>query len=255
MPTTTNSELIAILRSRKTPGALTKMNRKQLEALVESTGGTPRPSAPTSGAISARFYHCRENDELKKLLDQERTEVAGHIMKRMLMATEIENLKEENEKLKAEAIISQDSYVQQYKEIEKLKAEQAVLENHLEQDEYLKERIAEEEDENQQLEKIVHGHLKTIEELKTKHSQELALISGRSAEYKKELTEFKEKLENVEEELENTEEDVEFCMAFANQEKDELLEQIGEVRDYIELMEDKNLIDVFKKIFEGTEIP
>ena len=55
--------------------------------------------------------------------------------------------------------------------------------------------------------------------------------------------------------MENTEEDVEFCMAFANQEKDELLEQIGEVRDYIELMEDKNLIDVFKKIFEGTEIP
>ena len=162
---------------------------------------------------------------------------------------------EEIKELKAEAIISQDSYVQQYKEIEKLKAEQAELENHLEQDEYLKERIAEEEDENQQLEKIVHGHLKTIEELKTKHSQELALISGRSAEYKKELTEFKEKLENVEEELENTEEDVEFCMAFANQEKDELLEQIGEVRDYIELMEDKNLIDVFKKIFEGTEIP
>mgnify|MGYP003633607172 FL=1 len=220
------------------------MNRKQLQALVESTVPLVIEAAGSrTGHPDAPSY-----DELHTLLMNERREVARHIKERMLMAEEIKELK-------AEAIISQDSYVQQYKEIEKLKAEQAVLENHLEQDEYLKERIAEEEDENQQLEKIVHGHLKTIEELKTKHSQELALISGRSAEYKKELTEFKEKLENVEEELENTEEDVEFCMAFANQEKDELLEQIGEVRDYIELMEDKNLIDVFKKIFEGTEIP
>ena len=96
MPTTTNSELIAILRARKTPGALTKMNRKQLEALVESTGGTPRPSESDRRTVKKYL------DDLKKLLDQERTEVAGHIMKRMLMATEIENLKEENEKLKAE---------------------------------------------------------------------------------------------------------------------------------------------------------
>ena len=222
MPTTTNSELVSILRSRKTPGALTKMNRKQLEALVESTGGMPRPSAPTSAFIRTMK---EENEYLKKLLNQERTEVAGHIMKRMLMDTEIE----------------------------KLKAEQVVLENHLEQDEYLKERIAEEEDENQQLEKIVHGHLKTIEELKTKHSQELALISGRSAEYKKELTEFKEKLENVEEELETTEEDVEFVIAFANQEKEKLHDKIEELRDYIELGGNQNEIDVFNKIFNGTD--
>ena len=88
MPTTTNSELIAILRSRKTPGALTKMNRKQLEALVESTGGTPRPSA------------SREN-----------------------LSTMIKLIGGENEKLKAEAIISQDSYVEQYKAIAALKGE------------------------------------------------------------------------------------------------------------------------------------
>ena len=207
------------------------MNRKQLEALVESTVPLVIEAAGSrTGHPDAPSY-----DELHTLLMNERREVAGHIMKRMLMDDEIQNLK-------AEAIISQDSYVQQYKEIEKLKAEQAVLENHLEQDEYLKERIAEEEDENQQLEKIVHGHLKTIEELKTKHSQELALISGRSAEYKEELTELKE-------ELETTEEDVEFVIAFANQEKEELLEKIGELRDYIDLGEDKNQIDVCHKIF------
>ena len=200
MPTTTNSELIAILRSRKTPGALTKMNRKQLEALVESTGEAPRrPNEPDEPDEPDEW-------ELYKLLNQERTEVARHIKQ-----------------------------------------------NHLEQDEYLKERIAEEEDENQQLEKIVHGHLKTIEELKTKHSQEIALIAGRSAEYKKELTEFKEKLENVEEELETTEEDVEYVIAFANQEKEKLVEKIEELRDYIELGEDKNEIDVFNKIFNGTD--
>ena len=219
MPTTTNSELIAILRSRKTPGALTKMNRKQLEALVESTGGMPRPSAPTSAFLRTLK---EENDFLKKLLNQERTEVAGHIMKRMLMATEIEKLEEENKKLKAE---------------------EAVLENHLEQDEYLKERIAEEEDENQQLEKIEHGHLKTIEELKTKHSQELALISGRSAEYKKELTELQGELEAMEQDI----------WSFADQEKDELLEKIEELRNYIELGENQNEIAVFNKIFNGTD--
>ena len=184
MPTTTNSELVAILRSRKTPGALTKMNRKQLEALVESTGGMPRPSAPTSAVLRTLK---EENDELQKLLDQERTQVSRHIQQRMLMD-------EENKKLKEE-----------------------------------------------------------MEVLKAKHSQEIALIAGRSAEYKKELTEFKEKLENVEEELETTEEDVEFVIAFANQEKEKLVEKIEELRDYIELGENQNEIDVFNKIFNGTD--
>ena len=152
------------------------MNRPALVRLVESTGGMPRPSEPTSAVLAL----WEERSELKKLLNQERTEVARHIAQRMLMAEEIENLK-------------------------------------------------------------------------TKHSQELALISGRSAEYKKELTEFREKLENVEEELETTEEDVEFVIAFANQEKEKLVEKIEELRDYIELGEDKNEIAVFNKIFDGTD--
>lgn len=217
MPTTTNSELVAILRSRKTPGALTKMNRKQLEALVESTGGMPRPSAPTSAVLRTLK---EENDELQKLLDQERTQVSRHIQQRMLMDEENKKLKEENEQWKKLMKGAMGSGL--VGKVEKLE----------EETEKLKE-------ENKQL--------------KAKHSQELALIAGRSAEYKKELTEFKEKLENVEEELETTEEDVEFVIAFANQEKEKLHDKIEELRDYIELGGNQNEIDVFNKIFNGTD--
>ena len=229
MPTTTNSELIAILRSRKTPGALTKMNRKQLEALVESTGGTPRPSAPASAAL---LNHCRENDELKKLLDQERTEVAGHIMKRMLMATEIDNLKEENEKLKEELELSRafnERFRQGHEMCEVYKGRCIGIEM---ENKELKGRV-------DIMEKCKKAWYDKCQEDPDDDPDRSGLkwsicLEGGLNYFMKEAIRYEESYDEI------------------KAEKVNLIETIGELREYIELGEDKNQIDVFNKIFEGA---
>ena len=116
MPTTTNAELVSILKARKVKGGLTKMNRKQLEALVKSTGGGfPHREFVNGISISG-----------EDLVEQYNVVVATSNK----YGDEAQKLKAENEKLKAfgkfweaEAEQLEKMNTNCFKEVKKLTAE------------------------------------------------------------------------------------------------------------------------------------
>jgi len=172
MPTTTNAELVAILKARKVKGGLTKMNRKQLEALVESTGG-PRArnewdSQPTFVANTAEYKKMKAHyEELKEVNEQLEAEAERTGELESIIWIDFYGEKEVIDDIKAYRF--RDDIIDMKKENKELKEENDKLRRCQSCEDVFK-GLAQE---NEYLENMVLAKRTEIEDLKEKQSQAL----------------------------------------------------------------------------------